>query len=132
MLIARARRRTWTHATKKLEASGETMVAWQMLLHLIRNGQRSQTELAQLTAQHPAGVSRALDDLEKRGRIKRRRDPQDRRRVYVVASASGKRWFAATSPVVLSAVNETLEPLSVAERRILRLLLRKVLREDVP
>src|SRR5450432_3987622 len=100
MLIARTRRKAWTNATRKLDASGDTMLAWQVLLHLVRSGKRSQTELAQALAQHPAGVSRVLDDLEKRGRVTRCRDPRDRRRVHVVASAAGRRWFADASPLV--------------------------------
>jgi DNA-binding MarR family transcriptional regulator len=126
MLIGRTRRIVWTNAARRLESSGETVLAWQLLSHLVREGISTQTALAAGVAQHPAGVSRLLDDLERRGYVLRRRDPRDRRRVYVEASARGKRRFQEGLPELAAAVDQALEPLSESERRLLRDLLRKV------
>jgi DNA-binding MarR family transcriptional regulator len=126
MLIGRTRRIVWTNAARRLDASGETVLAWQLLSHLVREGKSTQTALAAAVAQHPAGVSRLLDDLEKQGYVLRRRDPQDRRRMYVEASARGKRRFQEGLPEIVAAVDQALEPLGESERRLLRDLLRKV------
>lgn len=126
MLIAQTRRKVWTTASRRLEEAGESYLPWKLLAHLARSGQLTQSELAVLTAQHPAGVSRLLDDLEKQGYVSRNRDPSDRRRVYVGLSARGKRRFEARLPHVIEAVDHALEPLSEPERRLLRDLLRKV------
>lgn len=126
MLIGRTRRMVWTNAARRLDASGETVLAWQLLSHLVREGKSTQSALAAAVAQHPAGVSRLLDDLDKQGYVLRRRDPQDRRRVYVEASARGKRRFTEGLPEIMAAVDQALEPLGESERRLLRDLLRKV------
>jgi MarR family transcriptional regulator, transcriptional regulator for hemolysin len=126
LLIGRTRRIVWTNAARQLEASGETVLAWQLLSHLVREGKSTQRALAAGVAQHPAGVSRLLDDLEKQGYVLRRRDAQDRRCVYVEASARGKRRFREGLPGIVSAVDQSLEPLKESERRLLRDLLRKV------
>ncbi len=126
MLIAQTRRRVWTTAARRLEEAGDSYLPWKLLAHIRRSGQMTQSELAALMAQHPAGVSRLLDELEKQGCVSRRRDPGDRRRVYVVISARGKRRFEARLPDVIKAVDQALEPLSESERRLLRDLLRKV------
>jgi DNA-binding MarR family transcriptional regulator len=130
MLIARTRRMVWTTATRRLEESGDSMLAWQVLFQLVRAGKRTQSELAVALAQHPAGVSRVLDELEKQGCVSRCRDPGDRRRVHVVASARGKRRFETALPEVVDAVDQALEPLTLSERRLLRDLLRKVVTDD--
>jgi DNA-binding MarR family transcriptional regulator len=93
---------------------------------LVREGKSTQTALAAAVAQHPAGVSRLLDDLEKQGYVLRRRDPRDRRRMYVEASARGKRRFQEGLPEIVAAVGQSLGPLDESERRLLRDLLRKV------
>jgi DNA-binding MarR family transcriptional regulator len=126
LLIGRTRRIVWTNAARKLEEFGETVLAWQLLSHLVRDGKCSQTTLAAAVAQHPAGVSRLLDDLEKQGYVLRRRDPQDRRRIYVEASAKGRRRFEEGRPQIVAAVDQALEPLTDTDRRLLRDLLRKV------
>lgn len=126
MLIAQTQRRVWTTAARRLEGAGDSSLSWKLLAHLVRRGQLTQSELAVLTAQHPAGVSRLLDELEKEGYVSRRRDPGDRRRVHVVVSARGKRRFEARRPDVMEAVDHALGPLSESERRLLRDLLRKV------
>jgi DNA-binding MarR family transcriptional regulator len=129
-LIAQTRRKAWTGASKKLESTGETMLGWQVILNLVRSGKCSQTELAHAISQHPAGVSRVVDDLEKRGRVTRCRDPKDRRRVQVAVSPAGRQWFATATPLVMQAVDQALGPLSKAERRVLRDLLRRVVADD--
>lgn len=129
MLIARTRRMVWTNATRRLEARGESMLAWQLLGDLVRSGKRTQVELSEAVAQHPAGVSRLLDELEKGGYVMRSRDPGDRRCVHVMASTRGKRRYRAVLAEVMSAVDQALEPLSKAERQKLRDLLHKVVSE---
>jgi DNA-binding MarR family transcriptional regulator len=131
MLVAKARRVVWTNATRTLEESGDSPLSWQLLSHLVRGGKRTQIELAVALAQHPAGVSRLLDDLEKQGYVARRRDSKDRRRVYVEATHRGEQRFRSMLPGVLRGVEKAFEPLSQAERRSLRELLRKVALQDL-
>jgi DNA-binding MarR family transcriptional regulator len=130
MLIAKARKLVFTAATRQLDEAGESMLAWQVLAVLVKHGRRTQTELAVALAQHPAGVSRLLDDLEKQGYVARCRDSEDRRRVHVEATPRGERRYRAILPEVIRGVDKAMGPLSDSERRVLRDLLRKVVAQD--
>ena len=126
-LVAQTRRRIGTRVERSLEAHGESIHLYRILAHLIRNGIATQKGLADATSQHPAGVSRLLYTLNKRGMVKRRRDAADRRQLHVDATAAGRARFRELAPVVGTAVKDALSPLAAADRDHLIRLLRKLL-----
>ena len=126
-LVGQTRRRLWIAAARALAARGESIVAWSLLNRLAELGPLTQRELADASAQHPAGVSRQLDELERKGLTARGTDPTDRRRRRVELTAAGSRWFQQTRPLVDQATAPVLAVLRPAERRALTTLLRKVL-----
>lgn len=126
-LVGQTRRRLWIAAARALAARGESIVAWSLLNRLAELGPLTQRELADASAQHPAGVSRQLDELERKGLTARGTDPTDRRRRRVEITAAGARWFQQTRPLVDQATAPVLAVLRPAERRALTTLLRKVL-----
>ena len=126
-LIAQARRLSFHRAAQRLEAQGHSMYAWQLLNQLRKLGSATQRELAAATAQHPAGVSRQLDELENVGAVIRRRAKRDRRKIEVDMTALGKALFATMQPEVEAALEEVFGALSAAEQLELRSLLEKVL-----
>jgi len=125
-LLFRARRALWSAAAGRLEARGESVLAWQLLNQLQRCGPGTQREIADRAAQHPTGVSRLLEQLERGGFVRRRRDAADRRKVRVEITAHGVLRLEESRPEVLTAVDEVLRPLSLAERHALRALLGKL------
>ena len=52
-------------------------------------------------------VTRALDSLSQRGFIKRRRDEEDRRSVFVDRTAAGADFLSTLSDVIVEASSET-------------------------
>jgi DNA-binding MarR family transcriptional regulator len=62
------------------------------------------TELAIETGLPPTTLRRWLDELERRGQIKRRPNPADRRSVTVSLTAKGKRAKAGGEPALRGAV----------------------------
>jgi MarR family 2-MHQ and catechol resistance regulon transcriptional repressor len=130
--LFRARRLLWTHAASRLEARGESILAFQMLAHLQRCGPTGQSELATATAQHPTGVSRLLDELEQGGFVRRARDRRDRRKLRVEITALGIARLEEARPQVSGAVEEVLRPLAAAERRALSALLEKLIAGNPP
>jgi DNA-binding MarR family transcriptional regulator len=126
-LIARSRRLVWTAASRRLAERGESMLAWQVLNYLGRVGCCHQRELAEAIAQHPAGISRMLEELEAKGLAQRERDPEDRRRSAVTLTTRGKKWVATIRPEVSSGVATALDRLDYEERLQLRDLLLKLL-----
>jgi MarR family 2-MHQ and catechol resistance regulon transcriptional repressor len=125
--IFRARRLLWSRAAGRLEARGESILAFQMLNQLQRTGPANQGEIALAIGQHPTSVSRLLDELERGGFVRRSRERSDRRRLRVAITPLGGARLAQMRPEVLGAVEEVLHPLGTGERRALAALLEKVI-----
>ncbi len=125
-LFARSRRLFWAEAQRRLEEGGESPHAFRVLEHLTRAGPAAQCDVAVALGQHPAYVSRVIDELEGDGVVRRRRDAADRRKVVVEATARGRaRWESSAS--LMAAARETfLAPLTGHERRTLCRLLDKL------
>ncbi len=126
-LVGRSRRMLWMAAASRLEARGESIFTWQALCYLVRNGATSQRDLAYANAQHPAGISRLLEELEAEKLIRRAPDPSDRRKLLVQATAKGRARLEAATPDVMDAVDEAMRELSTAQREELRALLEGLL-----
>lgn len=129
--VGRSRRLLWTAAAKRLEAAGESIFTWQVVCYLARNGATSQKDLAYANAQHPAGISRLVEELEAQGYITRTTDPADKRRLLVEATPKGRAWFERVTPDVMTAVDEAMSDLSKDDRLALRGLLHRLLREPL-
>jgi len=128
-LVGQTRRRLWIAAARALAARNESIVAWSLVNRLAELGPLTQRELADASAQHPAGVSRQLDELERKGLTTRGTDATDRRRRRVELTAAGVRWFHQTRPLVDQAFAPVLAVLRPTERRALTAILRKVVSE---
>jgi len=131
-LVGRSRRLLWTAAARCLEARGESIFTWQAVCYLARNGPTSQKDLAYANAQHPAGISRLVEELEDTGLITRSADPNDRRQKLVEATPKGRAWLDSVTPHVMDAVNEAMVGLSLRKREALRGLLTELLGESDP
>lgn len=130
--VGRARRLLWTAAARCLEEQGESIFTWQVLCFLVRHGPHTQRDLAYANAQHPAGLSRLLEELEAEGLITRAADPRDRRKSLVKVTAKGKTRFEAASPAVWRGVDDALGALTPKQRVDLRALLGILVPVDLP
>jgi DNA-binding MarR family transcriptional regulator len=126
-LLARSRRQVFQKARRRLEALGQSIFEWRLLAHLHDEGPSMQAELADATAQHPASISRLLDDMEASGLVVRRRDTVDRRRVMVELAPAGKEKYEAHYDEAVSVMEESLAPLQPDEQELLKVLLSKMI-----
>jgi MarR family transcriptional regulator, 2-MHQ and catechol-resistance regulon repressor len=124
--VGRLRRDMHTRAARVMGNEGAPLVHWQLISAITREGLHSQIALAERVGMDPAGTSRALDELERDGLVRRERDAGDRRRVSVNLTPKGQRWFARVRVIVMSAINPLFEGLSSNEAKQLEALLARI------
>ena len=124
--VGRLRRDMRARAAKVLEGEGALLVHWQLISAIAREGLHSQIALADRVGMDPAGTSRALDQLEQMGLVKRERDGGDRRRMRVDLTAKGRRWFDRVRVVVMTALAPLFEGLSSSDATRLEDLLSRI------
>jgi DNA-binding MarR family transcriptional regulator len=78
-------------AERRLQDLELSSALFPYLLALYWRDGRSQRELSDLTSRDPGTTVRCLDQLEARGFVERRSDPQDRRLYHVFLTTKGKR-----------------------------------------
>jgi len=126
-LVGRTKKHLWRTAARTLEARGESIFTWPVLCFLVRHGPSVQRDIADGTAQHPAGLSRLVEELEGKKFVRRKVDRSDRRRQLVEVTAKGKAWVDTQTPHVFAAVDQALGGLTDEERQAMRALLLKLL-----
>jgi MarR family transcriptional regulator, organic hydroperoxide resistance regulator len=125
-LVKKVRRRMSNAIRDELEPLDVSLPVVQIIMRLVSGGCLSQLELALELELEPAALSRLLAELEAERFVTRRRDPDDKRRVLMTATASGSALLARAQPRVLAGVNATFSRLSRAEHGELCRLLEKV------
>ncbi len=129
-LVGRTRRRLWLATSRCLEDRGESPFRWHVVCYLVRNGPTTQRDLAYATAQHPAGISRLVEELQESGLVEREHDEADRRKLMVRVTPKGKAWFESLAEAVNAAALDAMSKLTQAERLELRAHLKKLLGEE--
>jgi DNA-binding MarR family transcriptional regulator len=125
-LVAKTRRLLFLAASRVLAGRGESMVAWIVAARLAETHATSQRDLSEMTGQHAAGISRLLQELDRRGLTARAPDPLDMRRRLVTLTPAGRRWHRRLEPIVLKATGSVMGVLDPDQQRDLRTLLRRV------
>jgi DNA-binding MarR family transcriptional regulator len=96
------------------------------LLALAGPGNVSQHEIADLCGLDPSSLVAVLDGLERRGWVRRRRNPRDRRIQWVQRTEAGNRLFSRALPLAERAEAQQLAVLSAAHQRQLVAAMRKL------
>jgi DNA-binding MarR family transcriptional regulator len=95
-----------------------TIPEWRVMAVLGRFGAMSANEIVERTAMDKVRVSRAVALLGGKGRLRRRADPADRRRVVLDLSRRGRAVYQEVVPLALGVEARLLAPLSAAERAL--------------
>ena len=116
-------------AASALKPLGLELFEYDVLSALRRQGkpfQLSATALARETGLSTGAMTNRIDKLEARSLVVRRPGEKDRRSVVVSLSREGRRLIDSAIQLRLEAADDSLQGLSMAERRRLADLLRKV------
>lgn len=84
-------------------------------------------ELADVAGMHPMNVSRAIAALRRRGRIKERRDPNNRRRKLLKLTPEGRRLYKELLPYAQGVADSMLSGMSPLEVEILSKLIDRLI-----
>ena len=103
-----------------------TPTQWAALAKLFEIGPCSQNLLGRHTAMDAATIKGVVDRLLTRGFITVDSDPDDNRRLTIALTGKGREFIARALPVAEAITQETLAPLTEAERETILVLIGKL------
>ncbi|MFP3564397.1 MarR family winged helix-turn-helix transcriptional regulator [Paraburkholderia sp. SIMBA_030] len=117
--IARTVHRLYdAQAQKLLDTEALPIAYWYYLRVLAERGEVNQLELSKRVGIASTTAVPALDYLEKRGLVKRERDPNDRRKYFVKLQDEGKRLVDKMLPDLTDMISVSLEGISQRDMRV--------------
>lgn len=116
--------------SRLLAKHGITMSQFGALEALYHLGPLSQNELGTKLLKTSGNMTMVVDNLEKRGLLKRVRSPEDRRSVSVTLTKDGRRFIERIFPRHVRSIVAEFEVLSESEQEALRRLSRKLGKQD--
>ena len=125
-LLSRAHARAQAIRGAAFAQAGSTGYLSRLLASLADEGAASQAELSRRTGIDPSDVVAAVNDLEARKFVTRKRDSRDARRNVVSLTRAGRTELARLDAVVADIQEQFLAPLNEAERRQLHRILTKL------
>lgn len=109
-----------------LSEAGLTISQFGVLEALFHLGPLSQADLARKILKSTGNITMVIDNLEKRGLVKRERDPEDRRYYAVQLTPEGKKTIGSIFPRHADQIVNGMNALSKAEQERLGELCRKL------
>lgn len=110
----------------QIEMGGLTHGQFAVLEALFHLGPLNQCDLARKLLRSGGNVTVVIDNLQKRGLVRRQRQKDDRRMVIVNLTSSGRRLIARIFPQHVAAITAEMNRLSPEEQETLRALCRKL------
>jgi MarR family transcriptional regulator, organic hydroperoxide resistance regulator len=95
-------------AQRILDREKMSIAHWYYLRVLAQRGELNQLELSKRVGIASTTAVPALDSMEKRGLLKRTRDPKDRRKYYVSLTDDGKRLVDKMMPEIIHMISSSL------------------------
>jgi DNA-binding MarR family transcriptional regulator len=126
-LLGRAHLAHRAIAERALASVGLGGKAFGALAVLVDEGPLSQQQLGERQGVDRTTMVAVVDELERRGLVERRRNPDDRRAYSLYATAPARAVLKQASEATKRAEDEFLAPIPAGERRRLKHLLRRLI-----
>lgn len=124
--LARATNTVLAHVIGRLEALGLTENQFGVLEAVFHLGPTIQRDLGAKLLTSGGNITMIVDNLEKKGLVRRVRNPENRREVQVHLTPAGRRLIERIFPDHVEFIREEFSPLSAAEQEELARLCRKL------
>jgi MarR family 2-MHQ and catechol resistance regulon transcriptional repressor len=111
---------------RHLAEVGLTVSQFGVLEALYHIGSLSQAEIAKKILKSAGNITMVIDNLEKRGLVKRERKPEDRRYYAVRLTAEGKKLIGSISPRHAGKIVDAMNAITKTEQEALGHLCRKL------
>lgn len=105
------------NAQRVLDREGVTIAHWYYLRVLAERGTLNQLELSRRVGIASTTAVTALDNLEKRGLVRRSRDTSDRRKYFVSLTDEGRRLIDALMPDISAMLEASVHDIPEVEMR---------------
>src|SRR5258705_13908055 len=105
-------------AQKILDRENLAIAYWYYLRVLAERGELNQLELSKRVGIASTTAVPALDNLEKRGLVKRTRDPNDRRKYFISLQDEGKRLVDEMLPELTDMISASLDGITQKDMQI--------------
>lgn len=126
-LLGRAHLTHRSIAERALASVGLGVKEFGALSVLVEEGPLSQQRLGERQGVDRTTMVAVVDELERRGLVERRRNPDDRRAYSLHATPTGRGGLRQASEAAKRAEDEFLAPIPVGERRRLKRLLQRLI-----
>jgi DNA-binding MarR family transcriptional regulator len=115
-------------AERRFEALSVSFTQWVTLMRLSsQQSHMSATQLSKEVGHDMGALTRVIDELERRGLVRRERSRRDRRAVEIAITAAGRRQAKSAKRVMVALLNELVEPYTEADIDTLIGLLQRML-----
>ena len=115
-------------AERRFESTSVSFIQWMALMRLCgQAGHMSATQLSRELGYDMGALTRLVDELERRGLVRRERSRRDRRAVEIAVTAAGRRQAEGAKRVIVELLNELVESYSDAEIATLIDLMQRML-----
>jgi len=115
-------------AERRFESTSVSFTQWITLMHLSWQEEPvSATQLSKELCHDMGALTRVVDELERRGLVRRERSRRDRRAVELAITAAGRREAEGGKRVIVDLLNELAEHYSTTELDALVSLLQRML-----
>lgn len=128
--VMRAAESVTSRLNPLVAAAGLTMSQLGALEALYHLGPLCQCDLAKKLLRSSGNITMVIDNLEKRGLVKRRREEKDRRFVTVHLTEKGRRLISEIFPRHVAAIVKEMSILTASEQEELGRLCRKLGRRE--
>ncbi|MCK4124465.1 MarR family winged helix-turn-helix transcriptional regulator [Ralstonia pseudosolanacearum] len=114
------------NAQRILDREGVNIAHWYYLRVLAERGMLNQLELSKRVGIASTTAVTALDNLEKRGLVRRSRDTNDRRKYFVSITDEGQRLIDELMPDIEQMLVDSVQGIPAAEMRTFWAVLQRI------